>query len=77
MKVIKRHAFLYFHRGKVTKDTNELKNKKVEAKIDVVEIQNKKIILLKSIYGCSWHTTKNKSLTGPRRNNNFIYNYDH
>jgi len=36
----------------VTKDTNELKNKKVEVRIGVVEIKNK-IILLKSIYGCS------------------------
>ena len=60
----------------MTKDTNELKNKKVEVKIGVVESKNK-IILLKSIYGCSWHTSKNKSLTGPRRNNKFIYNYDH
>ena len=34
----------------MTKDTNELKNEKVEVKICVVESKNK-IILLKSIYG--------------------------
>ena len=53
------------------KDTNELKNEKVEVKIDIVEIKNK-IILLNSIYGCSWHISENKSLVGPRRNRKFV-----
>lgn len=44
-----------------------LKNKKVEIKIDEVEIKDNKRILLRSIYRHNGHTYENKSSIGLRR----------
>lgn len=49
-----------------------LKNEKVEIKIDTVKVKNNQKIVLKSIYGCNRHISENKCLIGPRRNTKLV-----